>query len=132
MPSENLSNTREVASIVAGSAVGATIRYAAFQIWPAPVNLLTVTLLSGIFCFALLGFVLASNADAQVRAFVAGVCGAITSVSAYVAVGISQPPWIAVTILTLTPVSIVAGLIAGALLGVSIAGRRKSAGVQNV
>jgi fluoride ion exporter CrcB/FEX len=127
MPTESRSSTRDVASIIVGSAVGAVIRYAAFQTWLAPAELLTATIISGISGFALAGFVLASQARPEVRAFVAGVCGAITSVSAYVAVGISQPPWVAIAVITLMPVSIVAGLIGGALVGISITGRRKSA-----
>ena len=111
-------------SIIVGSAVGAAIRYAMFQTWPGPAHLLIATLISGIFGFALVGFLLASRAGPEIRAFVAGACGAITTVSVYIAVGISQPPWIAVAMITLTPVSIAAGLVIGALLNVSLKSRR--------
>jgi len=113
-----------VASIIFGSAVGAAIRYALFQTWPAPAHVLAATLISGIFGFSLAGFVLASGASPEIRAFVAGVCGAITTVSVYIAVGMSQPPWIAIAMITLTPVSIVAGVVIGAMLNVSLKSRR--------
>src|SRR3954451_15558285 len=115
----NQDSTRDVASIIVGSAVGAVIRYAMFQTWPAPAHLLIATLISGISGFALVGFVLASRAGPEIRAFVAGVCGAITTVSVYISVGINQPPWTAIALITLTPVSIVTGIIVGALLGLS-------------
>jgi fluoride ion exporter CrcB/FEX len=127
MPRENRSSVRDVASIVAGSALGAVVRYVTFQCWPTPAHLLITTLVPALSGFALVGFVLTSRAGPEVRAFVAGVCGAITSVSVYVAIGISQPRWAAIALLVLTPVAIVAGLIVGALVGVSINARRMSA-----
>jgi fluoride ion exporter CrcB/FEX len=130
MPKVNLSGKRDVASIVAGGAVGAVVRYVTFQSWPAPAHLLITTLISALSGFAVLGFVLASRAGQAVRAFVAGCSGAITSVSVFVAIGIIQPPWIAIAFLILTPAAIVAGLIVGGLAGVSV-NRRTTASEPN-
>jgi hypothetical protein len=121
---------RDVASIVAGAAAGTVIRYITFQCWPAPAHLLITTLISALSGFALLGFVLASPAGPGVRAFTAGLSGAITSVSVYVATGISLPLWFAIAFLILTPAAIVAGLTVGALVGVSISARRTSTTTQ--
>jgi fluoride ion exporter CrcB/FEX len=124
MVGDNQGSTRDVACIIVGSGLGAVIRYVMFQAWPAPTHLFTATLISGISGFALVGFVLASRAGPEIRAFVAGICGAITSVSVYIAVGINQPPWTAIALITLTPVSMVTGIIIGALLGLSVTSRR--------
>src|SRR5439155_22034011 len=108
------------------SAPGAVIRYVISQWWPTPQQFVICTLILALSTFALLGFVLASPAGPDARAFVAGISGARTSVSFYVAIGISQPPWAAIVVLILTPLSTIAAFVGGAMAGVSTTAQRKA------
>ena len=129
MPANNRRSVLKTACVIAGCVLGAVIRYLMKSLWSSiPLLLLTTTIVAVVLGFVVVGLVLASSAGPNVRAFLVGMSGTIASISAYVGIGVSQPSWIAVAFLILTPVAVLIGLVGGGLLGVRVNSGSRSPG----
>jgi CrcB protein len=96
--------------------------------WPHPAQVLLSTLITAAVAFAIVGVVIGIGPARRARAFVAGLCGAAASLSAYSIIGVGQTPFLAAAFLILTPICAFAGLLAGILLfGAISAVRSRSA-----
>jgi fluoride exporter len=113
----------EVASVVAGGAVGAVLRYVMSTTWPSPHQVLLATVLTAATAFLIVGFLLGASDSRVARALVATTCGAAASLSAYSIIGVGQTPWLAAAFLLLTPAAALAALVVGLLLARTVRAR---------
>lgn len=117
--------SNDVAALIVGGAVGAALRFEALALWRTPIAIVFVTVVSILVGFGLLGYALASRTGGVIRAFLAGVAGAIASITGYIAIGVSESPWAVGAVLILAPAAVIAGLGLGATAGVALHSRSR-------
>lgn len=117
----------DIVALVAGCATGAGLRYLTVQWWTvSPLQLLMVTVFGVLLGFVVVGAVLVLPVNGAVRAFLAGLAGTVASISGYIALGITAPPWLSAGFIVLTPVAVVLGLAAGATAALTYGPSRRT------
>ncbi|MCV7288782.1 hypothetical protein H7J87_25975 [Mycolicibacterium wolinskyi] len=117
--------SNDVTALIVGGGVGAAVRFQVHELWPTPLALVTATVGCILAGCGVLGYALASTVGGVVRAFLAGVAGGLASISGYIAIGVSEAPWPVVALIVVAPAAVIAGLWAGASLGVALRARRR-------
>lgn len=117
--------SNDVTALIVGGGVGAALRYQVHELWPTPLGLLTATAGCILVGFGVLGYALASSVSGVVRAFLAGLVGALASISGYLGIGLGEAPWTVGAVIIAAPAALIAGLWAGASLGVALGVRHR-------
>ncbi|MHC9291428.1 hypothetical protein ACRCUN_03130 [Mycobacterium sp. LTG2003] len=117
--------SNDVTALIVGGGLGAALRFQVHELWSTPVALVTATVGCILAGFGVLGYALASSVGGVVRAFLAGLAGALASISGYIAIGIGEAPWTMGAVIVAAPAAVIGGLWAGASLGVALGVRRR-------
>ena len=117
--------SNDVTALIVGGGLGAALRFQVHELWSTPVALVIATVGCILAGFGVLGCALASSVGGAVRAFLAGLAGALASISGYIAIGVSESPWTVGAVIIVAPAAVIAGLWAGASLGVALRVRRR-------
>lgn len=115
--------SNDVTALIVGGGVGAAVRFQVHELWPTPLALVAATVGCILAGCGVLGYALASTVGGIMRAFLAGVAGGLASISGYIAIGVSEAPWTVGALIVVAPAAVIAGLWAGASLGVALRAR---------